>query len=158
MLTGKCRRGGKRCTYPLHFFSILIIFGIAGVKDMERTLSLVLYREGNKKAMLRSYASAFEDYAEAFLSRLGNVDLTAEFVMFYRYQLLSYLKSKPVFTLSLPEGDMISDLIKDAYDDFLDAVDRSPFNITGEGRANLLESVRIIFPWHNDTDSLSDVN
>ncbi len=119
---------------------------------MEKTLSLILYRQGGNKAREKSYRAAFEDYAEAFLSRLSGIELDAEFVMFYRYQLLSYLRAKPVFTLSLPEGDMISDLIKDAYEGFLDAIDRSPFNITGEGRMNLLGSVRIAFPWQNDAD------
>ncbi len=123
---------------------------------MERTMSLVLIKEGCRKARKLSYAEAFEDYAEAFLSRLSGAELTVEFVSFYRYQLARYLSSKPVFTLSLPEGDMISDLIKDAYDDFLSAMENSPFNITGEGRANLLESVKICFPWQNDPDSLPD--
>lgn len=123
---------------------------------MDKTMSLVLYKEGNRKARMLSYADALDDYVEAFLPRLRNVEFTAEFVSFYRYQLLRYLASKPVFTLSLPEGDMISDLIKDAYDSFMDAMEDSPFNITGEGRANLLESVKICFPWQNDPDSLSD--
>ena len=120
-------------------------------------MSIILYKEGNRKAKLLSYADAFEDYVKAFLPRINGVELTIEFVSFYRYQLAQYLKAKPVFTLSLPEGDMISDLIKDAYDSFLSALEASPFNITGEGRANLLESVTICFPWQNDPDALSDV-
>ncbi len=124
---------------------------------MENTMSIILYKEGNRKARLLSYADAFEDYVKAFLPRINGVELTIEFVSFYRYQLAQYLKAKPVFTLSLPEGDMISDLIKDAYDSFLSALEASPFNITGEGRANLLESVKICFPWQNDPDALSDV-
>ena len=123
---------------------------------MERRVSLVLYKEGNRKAKELSYADAFEDYVNAFLPRLSMCEYTLEFVSFYRYQLSRYLLSKPVFTLSLPEGDMISDLIKDAYDSFIEAVDASPFNITGEGRVNLLESVKIIFPYQNDPDSFSD--
>ncbi len=123
---------------------------------MEKAMSLVLYKEGNRKARMLSYSQAFEDYVDAFLPRLSGVEYTVEFVSFYRYQLAMYLKSKPVFTLSLPEGDMISDLIKDAYDDFLHDLESSPFNITGEGRTNLLESVKICFPWQNDPDSVSD--
>ena len=123
---------------------------------MENTMSIILYKEGNRKARLLSYADAFEDYVDAFLPRIKNAEYTVEFVSFYRYQLAQYLKAKPVFTMSLPEGDMISDLIKDAYDDFLSAMEASPFNITGEGRSNLLESVKIRFPWQNDPDSLTD--
>lgn len=123
---------------------------------MDRTMSLVLYKDGNRKARLLSYEEAYEEYVDAFLSRLTGCELTLEFVSFYRYQMARYLRSKPVFTLSLPEGDMISDLIREAYDSFLSALESSPFNVTGEGRENLLESVRICFPWQSDPDSLSD--
>ena len=99
---------------------------------MDNNLSIVLYKEGNKKARCFSFEEAFENYVNAFLPRLHCQSYTLEFVSFYRYQLAVYLKSKPVFTLSLPEGDMISDLIKDAYDSFIEAVDASPFNITGD--------------------------
>ena len=121
---------------------------------MNKTMSIVLYKEAGKAARRASYEDAFEDYAEAFLSRLDLREITLEFVSFYRYQLAVYLRSKPVFTLSLPEGDMISDLIKDAYDSFVKALNDSPFNVTGEGRRNLLESVKICFPWQSDPDSL----
>ena len=119
-------------------------------------LSVVYIKRGNAEAKARKYREAFEDYTASLLPRLSGIEMTLEFVAFYRYQLLSYLKAKPVFTLSLPEGDMISDLIADAYKSFLDAVDSSPFNITGEGRKNLLESVKIVFPWHNDTEGLPE--
>ena len=123
---------------------------------MDRTMSIVLYKQGGRKARMLCYEDAFEDYVDAFLPRIRGVEPTLEFVSFYRYQLAQYLRAKPVFTLSLPEGDMISDLIKDAYDSFLSAMEASPFNITGEGRANLLESVRIAFPWQNDPDVVLD--
>ena len=123
---------------------------------MDRTMSIVLYKQGSRKARMLCYEDAFEDYVDAFLPRISGVEPTLEFVSFYRYQLAQYLRAKPVFTLSLPEGDMISDLIADAYKSFLDAVDSSPFNITGEGRKNLLESVKIVFPWHNDTEGLPE--
>ena len=120
-------------------------------------LSVVYIKRGNAEAKARKYRAAFEDYASSLLSRIsGDIDMTLEFVAFYRYQLLSYLRAKPVFTLSLPEGDMITDLIVDSYKSFLEAVDSSPFNITGEGRKHLLESVKIVFPWQNDTLELTD--
>lgn len=119
---------------------------------MDETMSLVLYKEAGKAARNASYETAFNEYAEVFLRRLHITEITLEFVSFYRYQLAVYLRSKPVFTLSLPEGDMISDLIKDAYDSFISSLDASPFNITGDGRRNLLESMRICFPWQSDPD------
>ena len=79
-------------------------------------LSVVYIKRGNAEAKARKYREAFEDYASSLLSRIsGDIDMTLEFVAFYRYQLLSYLRAKPVFTLSLPEGDMITDLIVDSY-------------------------------------------
>ena len=100
-------------------------------------LSIVYLKRGNMEAKARKYREAFEDYSASFLSRLTGIDMTLEFVSFYRYQLLSYLKAKPVFTLS-------------------EAVDNSPFNVTGEGRKHLLESVSIVFPWQNDTEELPE--
>ena len=120
-------------------------------------MSIIKYKEGSREARMKDLRAAFESYAEAFLSRLSGVDLTLEFVTFYRYQLLMYLKAKPVFILSLPEGDMISDLIRESYESFLEALESSPFNVTGEGKRNLLESVRIQFPWQSDTDGNEDI-
>ena len=125
--------------------------------SMDNALSIVIYKEGSREARNNELDAAFESYVDAFLSRLSGVEMTLEFVSFYRYQLYSYLKAKPVFILSLPEGDMISDLILQSYEDFLAAIDGSPFNITGEGRTNLLESVRIPFPWQSDTDGEKDI-
>ena len=122
---------------------------------MERAVSLVLYKEGNRKARLLRYQDAFEDYVEVFLPRIKGVEFTIEFVSFYRYQLWRYLKAKPVFTLSLPEGDMISDLIKDSYDSFLFDMEASPFNFRkviplprhqdDEGKHCALQPIRSIF-------------
>ena len=123
---------------------------------MNSTLSIITYKEGTAEARRNEKRAAFESYVNAFLSRLDGIELTLEFVSFYRYQLLSYLKAKPVFILSLPEGDMISDLIKDSYELFLSALEASPFNVTGEGRKHLLESVSIVFPWQNDTEELPE--
>ena len=123
---------------------------------MNKTMSIVLYKEAGKAARRESYEDDSEDYAEAFISRLDLWEITFELVRLYRYQLDVYLRSKPVFTLSLPEGDMISDLIRDAYDFFVKALNDSPFNVTGEGRRNLLESVKICFPWQSDPDSLDE--
>ena len=120
---------------------------------MNNALSIIRYREGSAEARRNDRKAAFESYVDAFLSRLDGIELTLEFVMFYRYQLRLYLNAKPVFTLSLPEGDMISDLIKDSYESFLSSLEASPFNVTGEGKRNLLESVKISFPWQSDTEN-----
>ena len=152
-------RTGQQAACTDHHVGIqgkLVPFPVLGKK-------LAAFAEGKALKPLCSDGAAFRALRQiggmqgnAFLSRLTGCELTLEFVSFYRYQMARYLRSKPVFTLSLPEGDMISDLIRDAYDSFLSALESSPFNVTGEGRENLLESVRICFPWQSDPDSLSD--
>ena len=124
---------------------------------MNTALSIVYYRKGLAEVREKEPDKAFDDFCNAFLQRLTGVDLTLEFVTFYRYQLQAYLKAKPVFTLSLPEGDMISELIADTYRTFLDDIDSSPFNVTGSGRKNLLFDIDIVFPWQKDTDGRDKV-
>ena len=52
--------------------------------------------------------------------------------------------------MSLPEGDMISDLIKSTYLDLIDEIENSMFQITEEGRYAILKNARITFPGQND--------
>ena len=61
----------------------------------------------------------FESYASIFLPRLGTkCPKCEEFRAFFRYQLATYLSLKKNYTLALPEGDMVSDLILDTYEEF----------------------------------------
>ena len=120
------------------------------------TLGNVYYRTGLKEARAGNYEKAFDAYSLAFLIRKGETSPALEFISFYRYQLLAYLKGKCSFILSLPEGDMITDLICDEYRSFADSIASSPFCITGDGRQNLLESVKIVFPCLIDTGEEED--
>ncbi len=122
---------------------------------MDSRKGKALYTKGVSEAQQSNYEDAFECYAEAFLSRKGE-ECTLQFVLFYRYQLIKYLRAKGSFFISLPEGDMITDLIYDAYSDYLAAIEASPFCITDEGKTNLLESI-VIFPCQIDTDEDEDV-
>lgn len=92
---------------------------------------------------------AFELYCSLFFP-LGHPGL--EFLSFYRYQLATYLSRKSTYTLALPEGDMVSDLIGMTYDEVVDEMDHSDIPISNVGRINILESVKIVFPCQNDTD------
>ncbi len=116
------------------------------------TIGSTYYRTGINEARKGNFEKAFDAYSLAFLIRKGKTKPSLEFISFYRYQLFSYLKGKCSFILSLPEGDMITDLICDEYQDFLDSLAESPFCITGDGKKNLLESVRIVFPCLFDTE------
>ena len=111
-----------------------------------------IYTKAVKEARLRHIPQAFSLYVDAFLPRLGSVYASEkEFKCFYRWQLASYLLGKKNYEVALPEGDMVSDLILDAYCDFLSEVGSSRFNITRDGRINLLSSIKIVFPFCNDS-------
>ena len=93
----------------------------------------------------------FDSYASIFLPRLGNkCPRCEEFKAFFRYQLATYLSLKKNYTLALPEGDMVSDLILDTYEEFEEDVESSMIPISNEGRVNMLLDIRIQFPCQND--------
>lgn len=93
---------------------------------------------------------AFELYCSLFFP-LGHKGM--EFLLFYRYQLATYLSKKRTYTLALPEGDMVSDLIEMTYDEVVEEMDNSDIPISEVGRINILEGVDIVFPCQNDTTS-----
>lgn len=110
-------------------------------------LSRNTYKKAIEEASLRHIGKAFSLYVDAFLPRLhSSLCFEREFKCFYRWQLARYLYRKKNYIVALPEGDMISDLILDAYEDFLQEIDMSRFKITPEGRVNLLSSIDIVFP------------
>ena len=93
----------------------------------------------------------FDSYVSIFLPRLGNkCPKCEEFRAFFRYQLATYLSMKKNYTLALPEGDMVSDLILDTYEEFEEDLSSSQIPISNEGRVNMLLDIRIQFPCHND--------
>ena len=137
--------------HRLFTFRGFLLYSLLKVLIME-TLGNAYYHTGLREAREGHYEKAFDAYSLAFLIRRGETCPTLEFISFYRYQLLSYLKGKCSFILSLPEGDMITDLIEDEYRSFVESMSSSPFCITGDGRRNLLESVKIVFPCLFDTE------
>ena len=93
----------------------------------------------------------FDRYASVFLPRLGNkCPRCEEFKAFFRYQLATYLSLKKNYTLALPEGDMVSDLILDTYEEFEEDVSSSQIPLSNEGRVNMLLEIKIQFPCQND--------
>ncbi len=94
---------------------------------------------------------AFDMYCDVLLSRLDGSIPSLDFYLFYRCQLCKYMKEKKSLMLSLAEGDMISDLIFQSYNDFEQSLKDNPFVRTAIGRIRLLMSVKIIFPVQNDT-------
>lgn len=105
------------------------------------------------KDIRKRLMARFDSYASLFLPRLGSrCPSSEEFKAFFRYQLATYLGMKNNYSLALPEGDMISDLILDTYEEFEEEVESSDLPISKEGRINLLLKIRIQFPWQSDTD------
>lgn len=106
------------------------------------------YMNAIKAVKANRLSDAFELYCSLFFP-MGHSGL--EFILFYRYQLASYLAKKSTYTLALPEGDMVSDLIEMTYDEVVQEMDNSDIPISHDGRINILESVNIVFPCQNDT-------
>ncbi len=106
-------------------------------------------REMMEKGMIEE---AFDLYCDAFLSRLGEIGRECEFSLFYRLQMAKYFSCKKNVFISLAEGDMVSDLIKGSYNQFISSLKESPFCRTASGRLRLLENLEIIFPVQNDTE------
>ena len=93
----------------------------------------------------------FDSYVSIFLPRLGmKCPRSDEFRAFFRYQLATYLSLKKNYTLALPEGDMVSDLILDTYEEFEEDVSSSQIPLSNEGRVNMLLEIKIQFPCQND--------
>ena len=114
---------------------------------MNLALGMVYFKAALAEVSERDYASAFNDYVHAFLSRLSTRHAhSMEFVSFFRYQFAYYLLSRKDFVLSLAEGDMIADLIEDTFEEYSEAISSSPFNISGKGRENILDNAEIVFP------------
>ena len=120
----------------------------------EKMESNVLYKEDYSKGECggRILKDIFDSYASLFLPRLGNkCPKGDEFRAFFRYQLATYLSMKKSYTLALPEGDMVSDLILDTYEEFEEDVSSSDIPISNEGRVNMLLEIKIHFPCQNDS-------
>ena len=120
---------------------------------MNITRSIYFYNRANANRLNGNMEEAINDYCNAFLDRLEiMLSDPVEFIFFYKNQLLKYLNLKNRVFLSLPEGDMVSDLIKESYDDFVSDIDSSPFCTTEKGRERLLMNMKIVFPVQNDTE------
>ncbi len=107
-----------------------------------------MYKDALKAVEAHRLKDAFEIYCSLFLP-LGKRSI--EFLSFFRYQLSTYLAEKNNYSLSLPEGDMVSDLIEMVYDETIDNIEESQIPISDDGRINILESVEIVFPCQKET-------
>lgn len=106
-------------------------------------------RELMEKGMMEE---AFDLYCDAFLGRISDPCCGKEFPLFFRLQMARYFCAKKNTFISLAEGDMVSDLIKCCYDQFISSFTGNPFCKTPSGRMRLLENLEIVFPVQNDTE------
>ncbi len=118
--------------------------------------SIFFYDRANRMSREGRLEEAVDDYCCAFLDRIDDLACSIEFILFYKLQLSRYFSNKKKCFLSLPEGDMVSDLIKESYDEFVSDMESSPFNVTSSGRKRLLENVKIVFPVQNDTEEIEE--
>ena len=110
-----------------------------------------IFSEAGNRMRHGDILEAFDLYCDVLLDRLSREDDDLDFILFFRSQLVKYLRQKRSLFLSLAEGDMISDLIYSTYEDFLSSLRSNPFVKTAKGRFRLLMSVKIVFPIQNDT-------
>ncbi len=111
-----------------------------------------VYEKALERARCNCLQEAFEGYVQTFLDRIkSSIAANREFRAFYRYQLATYLEEKNNFILGIIEGDMITDLIEETYEEFEEQVANSQIKISSDGRFNLLEQIRIVFPGQSDT-------
>ena len=113
--------------------------------------SLTIFTEAREKAKDGAKKEARKLYTCAFYLRCTDEETNnPSFSSFFAYQFCRYLSLKKRIIMSLPEGDMISDLIKSTYLDLSDEIENSMFQITEEGRYAILKNARITFPGQND--------
>jgi hypothetical protein len=116
-------------------------------------LSLKYYEQAKDALFLKDMKRAVCLLCSAFYLRATEEnEIDIEFHDFFVYQFSRYLSGKKRIKVSLPEGDMISDLIRTTFEDFQQQVLDSPFNIGAENLWNLLKEVRIDFPVQNVPD------
>lgn len=120
---------------------------------MKVSVSIVRRDENADKARALLF-DLFEDYASKFLPRLGSkCPSSEEFRAFFRYQLATYLCMKKNYILATAEGDMVSDLILDSYEEVEKRIENSDYPISQEGRTNILMNTKIFFPCQYDSES-----
>lgn len=119
-------------------------------------IGLQYYERAKDAIYLNDRKRAVELFSNAFYLRSTSDDeLDIEYHDFFVYQFSTYLVGKKRIKVSLPEGDMISDLIRVAYDEFQEQILDSPFNIGEENLWNLLTNVKIDFPFQIVPENLA---
>lgn len=123
----------------------------------ERIKMSLSYIESAKNHLLADdKEKALKAYTDAFYLRCTNRQfIDIQFHVFFQYQFSKYLTNKKTLRVSLPEGDMVADLIKGAYDTFLDEIENSPFNIAQTDTLKLLKSIKLVFPVQIDTEKMA---
>lgn len=147
----------NNANYAFLFLAIYYIWS-EETKEMSTQIekSIIYINEGKKALGQNDRKTAFRLLCDGFYLRVHKeFDIDLEFYQFFMYQFARYLVGKKRFTVSLPEGDMIADLILETYQSFQESIEDSPFNLESEGIWNLLKGIRIDFPCQNDTKLLS---
>lgn len=94
--------------------------------DMQRFNERVAKISGVIKHM-QNVRNALDTLCECFLVRANDNDEDPLWHRFYRVQMCSYLITKKNLSVTPPEGDMVHDLIRDAWVDVKDYMENSQF-------------------------------
>lgn len=114
-------------------------------------MSLHYYDMASEKAKEGSKREAAKLYARTFFIRCAENLQDVSFLDFFAHQFFRYLQCKKQLIMSLPEGDMVSDLIKETYLNLISDVEDSIFNITADGFKNICNNFEICFPSQKDS-------
>ena len=97
-----------------------------------------LYTLGLEELTSGKIEKAFNLLSSAFLFRLSDLSPTLEFVLYFRYQFARYLSLKNNHYISFPEGDMVSDMIRDSYNEVCMELESGDLEYTEDERVFIL--------------------
>lgn len=114
-----------------------------------KQISCMVRRVGIVKA-------AMDLLCDSFLARANDNDIDPLWKRFYHVQMTSYIIEKKNIEITPPEGDMVHDLIRDAWIDVKDYMENSKFGPI-ENLDQWFKTIHIDFPVdENDTLSFFD--
>ena len=116
------------------------------IREQEKNISSWFYNLGFTFKNNNNCIDALSCFCITFLIRGDIRDNNPLWIDFYKIQMSLYILGKENMRLSLPEGDMVYNLIRDKWIEILDEVDNSPFGPI-QNIHEWFKTVQIDFPF-----------
>lgn len=117
-------------------------------KISQLSLSKTFYKLANIFLDTKDLDKSLDCFCDTFILRNKDIDtLDDEFLEFFKIQFIIYLLGKRRMKIALSEGDMIFDLIEEAFNEVSSEIENSPFTIKNENKQSFYKTVEIDFPW-----------